>query len=220
MENSDNTTEKPKRKFKQTRELVKLALNHGWTQSEIAKTCRTQQSIVSAWSKGEKQGTKQQLQPLLELFGHKLRRNTFKLYQEIKDDKVHFVKVEGQVIFNLSICDKLTSGTKQKLKPKYKIVVHHQRNNQYIFIILIKNQSSIQDVNLENASWYIIYKGTFNANALINIFNESHANFNKNHELFGGAYREYFDGYPFLIRQALLNHGIEVQDVEVLPSLW
>lgn len=220
MENSDNTTAKPKRKFKQTRELVKLALNNGWTQVEIANACRTQQSVVSAWSKGERQGAEQQLQPLLELFGHKLRRNTFKLYQEIKDDKIYFVKVEGQVIFNLPICDKSSYGTKQKLTPKYKIVVHYQKNDQFVFIMLVKNQSDIQDVNLENTNWYMICKKILNSSALIDVFNEKNAYFNKSHELFGGKYREYFDGYPFLIRQALLNHGIEVQDVEILPSLW
>lgn len=218
MENSDNTTAKPKRKFKQTRELVKLALNNGWTQVEIANACRTQQSVVSAWSKGERQGAEQQLQPLLELFGHKLRRNTFKLYQEIKDDKIYFVKVEGQVIFNLPICDKSSYGTKQKLKPKYKIVVHHQRNNQYVFIILIKKQSNIQDVNLESANWYMIVRKILKSDELIGIFNNLKTN-NTKHELFCDAYREYLDSYPFLIRQALLNHGMEVQDVEILPSL-
>lgn len=218
MENSDNTTAKPKRKFKQTRELVKLALNNGWTQKEIAKTCRTQQSVVSAWKNGETQGTEQQLQPLLELFGHKLRRNAFKLYQEVKDDKIYFVKVEGQVIFNLPICDKSSYGTKQKLKPKYKIVVHHQRNNQYVFIILIKKQSSIQDVNLESANWYMIVRKILKSDELIGIFNNLKTD-NTKHELFCDAYREYLDGYPFLIRQALLNHGMEVQDVEILPSL-
>ena len=48
-ENAEKQTEKIKKKpFKQTRELVRLALNNGWTQIEIAKTCRTQQSETFA----------------------------------------------------------------------------------------------------------------------------------------------------------------------------
>lgn len=49
----DNKGKNAKKKpFKWTRELIKLALNDGWTQSEIAEKCRTQQSIVSAWNRG------------------------------------------------------------------------------------------------------------------------------------------------------------------------
>ena len=41
-EKTETQSEKIKKKlFKQTRELVRLALNNGWTQTEIAKTCRT-----------------------------------------------------------------------------------------------------------------------------------------------------------------------------------
>lgn len=43
-----------KKPFKLTRQLIRLALNDGWTQREIAEKCRVQQSIVSAWSKGAK----------------------------------------------------------------------------------------------------------------------------------------------------------------------
>ncbi|MDO1510664.1 MULTISPECIES: hypothetical protein [unclassified Neisseria] len=138
-ESNENHVNKPKRKpFKWTRELVKLALHEGWTQKEIADKCRTQQSIVSAWSKGEKQGTEQQLKPLLEIFGYKLRRNTFKVYwgfdSETKE-KV-FYKVEGTVIFsqvfykfqrnNSCSSKKIISKT-----PEYKIIVHHQGNSLF-----------------------------------------------------------------------------------------
>jgi hypothetical protein len=38
-----------KRKFKQTKQLMRLAINNGWSQVRIAEECRTQQSVVSAW---------------------------------------------------------------------------------------------------------------------------------------------------------------------------
>lgn len=45
----NETDKKNKKVFKWTRELIQLAINDGWTQTEIAKACRTQQSIVSGW---------------------------------------------------------------------------------------------------------------------------------------------------------------------------
>ena len=82
---------KSKKEFKQTKELMKIALNNGWTQTKIAEKCRTQQSIVSAWSKGTKKATEAQVKPLLEEFGYLLRRNTFKVYQ-YQTDYSHLLK--------------------------------------------------------------------------------------------------------------------------------
>lgn len=220
MDKPDNSQNKPNKKpFKQTRELVRLALNNGWTQTEIAKNCRTQQSIVSAWSKGEKYGTEQQLQPLLELFGHKLRRNTFKLYQMFDDDKkVQFIKVEGQVIFNLPIY--AVNGFDKKSKyPKFKIVVHHQNNDKFILLILLK-VSEVNDVALETCTWNIILKKDMSSKELIDFFDNIRENCNKEHEIFHRQYESYINSCPFLIRQALLNHGIEVENIEVLASSW
>lgn len=217
MDKPDNSQNKPNKKpFKQTRELVRLALNNGWTQTEIAKNCRTQQSIVSAWSKGEKYGTEQQLQPLLELFGHKLRRNTFKLYQMFDDDKkVQFIKIEGQVIFNLPIYDEHKLGYKQLPPPKFKIVVHYQKNDQFILLILMK-KIEIRDVSLEKATWVIICKKILGAKTLVDFFDSFYVN-KSDHEIHSSNYKHYLESCPFLIRQALLNHGIAVDDIEILP---
>ncbi|HFB3674153.1 TPA: hypothetical protein WNR78_001983, partial [Neisseria gonorrhoeae] len=130
-EKTETQSEKTKKKpFKQTRELVRLALNNGWTQTEIAKTCRTQQSVVSAWSKGEKLGTEQQLKPLLDLFGYKLRRNTFKLYwrKNAETSKIEFIKVEGKIIFSLLIGK---NNGYNKFVPAYKFIIHYQGNEQF-----------------------------------------------------------------------------------------
>lgn len=119
---------KKKRKFKQTKQLVRLAINDGWNQTEIAKACRTHQSIVSNWYKGIDQGTEQQLKPLLEQYGHKLRRNSFKVYWNIDSEtktKV-FHRVEGKVILNQAFYDARRVGHKLEKKiPQYKLTIHH-----------------------------------------------------------------------------------------------
>ncbi len=68
------------KKFRLTRQLVNLALNDEWTQTDIAKACRVHQSIVSGWKNGASNATESQLMPLLEIYGHKLRRNSFRVY--------------------------------------------------------------------------------------------------------------------------------------------
>lgn len=73
--------EQPKRqKYRHTRELIKIALDEGMTQEEIAKLCRTQQSAVSAWKNGKSKATVQQIEPLLKRFGARVRRQAARVY--------------------------------------------------------------------------------------------------------------------------------------------
>lgn len=73
--------EKPSRqKFKWTKELVNIALNDGMTQEEIARVCRTQQSVVSSWKNGKNKATEQQLAELLRRYGARLNRTTARIY--------------------------------------------------------------------------------------------------------------------------------------------
>lgn len=96
-----------------------MALRDGWTQKQIADTCRTQQSVVSAWKSGASQAKESQLKTLLEIFGPRLVRKTFKIYHNFSEDGENnyipkMIKVEGEVIFNFpyrnkSFCMKCSS---------------------------------------------------------------------------------------------------------------
>ena len=234
-EKTETQSEKTKKKpFKQTRELVRLALNNGWTQTEIAKTCRTHQSVVSAWSKGEKLGTEQQLKPLLDLFGYKLRRNTFKLYwrKNKETSKIEFIKVEGKVIFSI-ILEKGDLDNK-KFLPAYKFVIHHQ-GNQKIYMILKRKIRYSHDKRLESATWRTIINESIEINDLLRFFDNLSSkiieDFNIRNEMlrsnkldfwgkFAFEFPEYTQSLPFLFRQALLNHGFPVNDIIEYPASW
>ncbi len=231
-EKTETQSEKTKKKpFKQTRELVRLALNNGWTQTEIAKTCRTQQSVVSAWSKGEKLGTEQQLKPLLDLFGYKLRRNTFKLYwrKNKETSETEFIKVEGKIIFSLIIGQQ----NYKKFTPKYKFVIHHQGSEQVHIVLKQKIHDDIHRV-LESTSWETVFNQPAGISNLLGFCDELSS---KSIEYYDARYHilsnkcdywvkficefpEYAQALPFLIRQALLNHGFPVNNIIEYPASW
>ncbi|QMT33944.1 transcriptional regulator [Conchiformibius steedae DSM 2580] len=210
MESNTKTKKKP---FKQTRELIRLAINNGWTQKEIADKCRTQQSVVSAWYRGEKLATEQQLKPLLDLFGHKLRRNTFRLYWGVddKDEKI-FIKVEGKIIFSLIFQEKSSFSSQQP----YKVIIHYQGNNK--FFLIWQHKISTKDFNnLEGALWQTIFIKSFLLNELIDYFEEiSICEFSQDLN----KYSEHLSALPFLIRQALLNHGFSIDGLTEYPASW
>lgn len=222
-EKTETQSEKTKKKpFKQTRELVRLALNNGWTQTEIAKTCRTQQSVVSAWSKGEKLGTEQQLKPLLDLFGYKLRRNTFKLYwrKNKETSETEFIKVEGKIIFSLIIGQQ----DYKKFTPKYKFIIHYQGNEQF-YMILKKKIYDDYDKSLEAATWQTILNQSIGISELLRFFDKLRSkdienNIDEFWLYFCHKFPEYTQSLPFLIRQALLNHGFPVNNIIEYPASW
>ena len=67
-------------KYKWTKELVNIALREGMTQEEIARKCRTQQSVVSSWKNGKNKATEQQLEELIRRYGARLNRTTARVY--------------------------------------------------------------------------------------------------------------------------------------------
>jgi transcriptional regulator with XRE-family HTH domain len=67
-------------KYPYTKEVVNAARKDGMTQTEIAKLCRIQQSIVSGWSKGEKLALIHVIKPLIEKYGTQINKKYSKVY--------------------------------------------------------------------------------------------------------------------------------------------
>lgn len=215
-----NNPKKSKRKFKQTKQLVKLALNDGWTQNEIKDACRTQQSVVSAWSKGTRQGTEQQLKPLLEAFGHKLRRNSFKLYWNINSDtkKKSFYKVEGNVVLSQVFNDARRHGHKLIKKiPQIRLVIHHQGNNKFRVVhqhrLVFTNSNEELESMVEDAIWNSAITEQYELTELLNIIDQYA-------EKVLEQYPSDSNTLPFIARQALLNYGFDIEGVVEYPAVW
>lgn len=218
----DNKGKNAKKKpFKWTRELIKLALNDGWTQSEIAEKCRTQQSIVSAWNRGSKRGTEQQLKPLLDIYGYKLRRHTFKVYWTLNTETMGktFFRIEGKVIFAQAFYDfrRDRNGKLVKKVPEYKLVIHHQGDSQFIVIrqsrLKFSHTNEQLDHNVEDAIWssnILCITGVAKLLEYIDKYAEQNLI----------QYPSDACTLPFLIRRAFLNHGIAIEGVVDYPALW
>ena len=209
-----------KKPFKLTRELICLAINNGWTQSEIAEKCRTQQSIVSAWKKGNKYATEAQLIPLLELFGHKLRRNTFRVYWALDSTtqaKIFF-RVEGKVMFTGVLFEhKNTQATASSKIPMMKLLVHHQGSDKFRVVLQHRlkfdSPSQFPLSSTEDAVWSSEISDQKNCAELIDWIDGIADDLSEKYSCFGLT-------LPFLLRQALLNHGFVVDGVVEYPAVW
>jgi len=211
---------KSKRKFNQTKQLIRLALNNGWTQNEIKDACRTQQSVVSDWSKGTKLATEQQLKPLLEVFGHKLRRNSFRVYWYIdsKTQEKSFHKVEGTVVLSQAFNDARRDGHRLVKKiPVQKLVVHHQGENKFRVVyqsrLTFRHSSEELESMVEDAIWNSTISDQYELSELLNIIDEYALSSLNEHPSDANT-------LPFIARQALLNHGFNIDGVVEYPAIW
>lgn len=215
-----SSTKKEKRKFKQTKQLVRLALNDGLSQSEIATQCRTQQSIVSGWSKGEKFATEQQLKPLLEVYGHKLRRNSFRLYWDIDPQTLQksYFKVEGKVILSQAFYDaRRVKHQVVKKVPLMKLVIHHQGESKFRLVVqsrlVFRHTNAELESSVEDAVWGSKVSERYELAGLLNAVDEYAENTLS-------EYPSDANTLPFIARQALLNHGFSVDGIVEYPAVW
>ncbi|MEQ5817684.1 hypothetical protein J3362_19375 [Marinobacter sp. NFXS11] len=222
METKKSGKNAKKKGFKLTRQLIRMAINDGWTQKDIADRCRTHQSIVSAWYKGQKLATEQQVRPLLEIYGHKIRRNSFRVYWNIDPEtrEKKYYRVEGKVILAEAFHDarRESSGKLTKKIPIHKLVVHHQGNNRFRVVLqsrlYFQHSSQELESNVSDAIWGSqIHPDLLSTDDLVKFIDQYAAE----------TLRDFpsdANTLPFLIRQSLLQHGFEVSEVEDYPASW
>lgn len=220
MEDEKKSKNAKRRPFKQTKQLVRMALNDGWTQKSIAAACRTHQSIVSDWNNGAKYGHEDQLMPLLEQYGHKIRRNAFRLYWNIDPETgtKSYHRVEGTVILSEAFSEPRRQHAKLIKKiPVRKLVVHHQGKGRFRVV----EQSRIQFTNTneelesshEDAIWVSTVTDQFDEAGLIEYVDRYKLDELRDQPGDGST-------LMFLIRKALLIHGFYVDGVVEYPAVW
>lgn len=81
MEDAPPEAPRPKRpKFKHTRDLIRIAVQDGMTQKQIADLCRVEQSVVSNWLNGRSVAYEHQIANLRRIYGGRLNRTTSRVY--------------------------------------------------------------------------------------------------------------------------------------------
>lgn len=216
-------TKKPKKDlFPQTKELIRIALNDGMTQIEIGRICRVGQPQVSKWKSGNL-ATRQQMKPLLERYGEKLRRVSFKLYQTrgMPDEPARYVRVEGKLILR----EKFRQLQRQNGPTALRISVHHQANERFALVIEVTNapypepgrRASVEPlISDRHAAWFL--DGP--VKDAVKVFEiEKLRNWSRDIGCSGLAQKfPAVSQLPFLITEALMNHGFKLDDIEVVKA--
>jgi len=227
----------PRKKFKLTKQLIRIALDNGHTQISIQKMCRLgSQSQVSDWKNGVKLAYEDQIKPLLDLYGHQLRKVTSQLYQVRKSDEemrleeengadspfpIKFVLVEGKVILREKFINPQRDyqGRIKRKDTQAILSIHEQGDNKFRCVIqtLIKftpnkNHPAHHEVN---ANFLSEITEVLDMNELIQ--------FVRNYRDESLVNEEYLINHftiDYLLLNSLVMNGYQVKEVEVLPATW
>lgn len=215
-----------KQKYKQTQELLRIALKAGLTQTEAAKLCRTQQSQVSKWKNGEALANVDQVKPLLDRYGYLLKQGPFKIYQFVKDNgELAFLKVEGKLLLR----EKFRSfaspgcGNSSKQKSCIRVTIHCHGEGRYSVVFEAttspapsKSTEHVLTFNDRHAEWRALPLDeqnirTISADELVAFVSTLH-HLSKHEEWW-----QHFQGLqalPLLTVEALSRQGVILEKVE------
>jgi len=227
------------KKYRYTKQLINMALRDGWTQKDIADACRTQQSVVSKWKNGSALAKESQLQKLLEIYGPKLRRRTFKVYHDLLQDKqgayrIQMIKVEGEVMLsfpyrNKEFCVKChalvsdgayscrCSSKVRKVLPTRRLLVHSMGKGEFCLVNqhrLIKDEYQMQFP--ESNIFVSRLVGRYDAKGLLGHIDDMQ---NKDGDADEMNRTENLM-LQMLARKALLEHGFPIEGIEEHNAAW
>ncbi|MFY2825630.1 helix-turn-helix domain-containing protein [Ruegeria sp. MALMAid1280] len=204
--------------FPQTKELIRIAVNHGKSQDEIGRMCRVSQTQVSRWLNGKALANRAQVQTLLQEYGDLLFRAPFKLYQTAATSEKprQYVRVEGKLILR----EKFRGVTQNDTTTTLRASIHRQGAVQFALVIEYTN-ALYPDRNKQTgamplitdrlAAWFL--EGPLDHSIYIVGLGKLR---NLTQHLAGVENTKNFptlEQLPFLVTEALLNHGYKLDDL-------
>jgi len=220
------------KKYRYTKQLINMALRDGWTQKQIADTCRTQQSMVSSWKNGAAAAKESQLKKLLEIYGPRLNRKTFRIYHDVSEDEqgqfqVHMIKVEGELIFSFpyrnkefcALCRTESSESShcscrpapKKISATRKLLVQALGKGNFCLIQQIRLLNDAFQMEFPETNIFVSkVAGQFTVETLLDFFKLPTEEMNPIEHLM----------LLMLLKKSLLEHGYPVADVEEHMAAW
>lgn len=208
-----------RRKFALTSQLIKLAMNDGWKQKDIAEACRTTQPTVSKWRNGSAKAYEDQLKKLLDIYGPRLRRKAHRLYQSYESDegRITYTRIEGRVLMDESYDRVPVASDKRRSAVTQRLVLHDIGKGRFLVVQLDRlmtpgNEDPLLDGS-SNSAWVATITDPMSIDELVKRVDAYTNNLDDALSAVGWHLR-------FSVRKALLDHGYPVEGVTRLDSGW
>lgn len=227
-------------KFKLTKRLVKIALENGYTNKQIAQSAGLSGksiSLVTRWKQGEALATKRQMSSLLKDFGHILKRQTehlFSIYEVTPNGELsttRFFIASGEILLKHKLVKTTLRNSKPNSTSLFRVIILHiddnfqlviqariglrspNDTNQYYF----HNADTLVHSNVEDSMWSVI--ANYTQLTLEKLLDQTDTFANNLTGLCPNIDKNEGISLQFIVRQALLKHGYKPLDMTDLPAL-
>jgi len=222
------TEQNMERRCKDTKRLIKIAVEHGLTNSDIAELAglsRKSIAQVSRWRNGTALATERQMGHFIKEYGDILKRKIEHLLYKEDDSKFEFFKINGEVLFKHCIKTHQVINRRPIKIALMRIVVLKQHNQFHLIHQLRNGIDKNQGVNglkidhlshsdNEEANWntYKISKN-LSHDSLITEVDQYALQFIGNNNPLKNSFPQSVNDLGFIVRQALLKQGFPSNDI-------
>lgn len=225
--------EKNSKKYPFTKQLIRLAIENGYTNQRIAVEAGfkpTSTAVVSRWRNGKALATERQMQFFINEFEHLLKRKMEHLFygETETPNELAYYKIQGEILLSHTLYYRHNTGKKIQKVGIYRFVIINSDNKFHLLYQkragLNENAGTIKYAlssatfsNNEHANWYL--KETYKDLTAQELTHQIDLIFDKFEKI------EYLrpdmvkimndDGRPlkFIVRQLLLKHGYYSDDI-------
>ncbi len=222
------TEQNMERKCKDTKRLLKIAIEHGLTHPDIAVLAGlSKKSVaqVSRWRNGPTLATERQMSHFRKEYGDILRRKIEHLLYQEEDNKFEFFKINGEILFKHCIKTHQVIN-RRPIKISLMRILVLKQHNQFHLIQQSRNGidknrgvnglkiDQLSHSDNEDANWntYKILKN-LSHDSLITEVDQYALQFMSMDNFLQTRFSESVNDLGFIVRQALLKHGFQSNDI-------
>ena len=174
---TEQTEKQNNKKYKYTKQIIKLAIDNGFKNHEIAKKAGlSEKSIaqVSRWKSGEALATERQMQFFINEFGSALKKKMEHIFYSISPEKRYSDKVISKIKYQCIIGEKITDHKIRICNSFYGDKTHPDRNKQTLSkerIVIIVNNSNFTILiqkNINLIKYYMLSQQKIKEEKVIN----------------------------------------------------
>ncbi len=220
MEQSEQTSNS--KKYKHTKQLIRIAIEHGYTNQQIAKKAGLgDKSIaqISKWRNGKALATERQMQALINEFGAQLKRQVQHLLAFEQEGIQRFTLIEGDVLLKHTVRISTEHGKIAafrvlllKVGDKFTAIIQKRYGLNKNEVL---NPASLAHSDNEDAHWlsweFLTSKSTQQVITYIDDFVSQIDQYNQSD---AQAHERKVLGYK--VRQAFIREGYCVEDIVTL----
>lgn len=220
--------EKSQKKYRYTKQLIRLAIENGYTNKDIAKKAGfSSEGQVSKWRNGKALATERQVQFFINEFGHLLKRKMEHLFYSQTENPYEFIyhKIEGEILLTHTL-----NYRDSRSKPIGKVGVCKFAilNLGSVFHLLEQKKVGLDDdgsnvdkllknkkiSNNEQANWYLVKTHkNLSPQELVDTIDSIVNTFCHSENKLARNIRNDALYLKYIIRQFLLKNGYAINDI-------